>query len=413
MRAAVAAILVLFALMLPPARAEAPPLRIGFGMSLTGPLAGNGKAALVSIQIWADEVNAKGGLLGRKVELVYYDDQGNPAVVPGLYTKLLDVDKVDLVISGYGTNVIVPAIPIVMQRGMTFMTLIGLAANERFHYERYFQIAPTGPDPADAFTRAYFDLAVTMKPAPKRVALAGADAEYPALALAGARQQVKRLGLDIVYDRSYPPATTDYSPIVRAIQATNPDIVYLATYPPDTAGMLRAASEIGLKVGIFGGGLVGTQYAALKTQLGPLLNGVVSYELYVPEPTVHFPAIDKFLEKYQRVAASEKIDALGYYLPPYAYAAMQILEQAITKLGSLDQAKLAQYIHATTFTTVVGDVKFGADGEWAEGRPLFVQYRDIRGNTLEQWKEPGHAVIILPPQLKSGELRYPFEAGKM
>src|SRR2546427_785188 len=80
------------------------PLKIGFGMSLTGPLAGNGKAALIAMEIWRDDVNAKGGILGRKVEFVYYDDQTSPATVPSIYTKLLDVDKVDLVVSGYGTT---------------------------------------------------------------------------------------------------------------------------------------------------------------------------------------------------------------------------------------------------------------------------------------------------------------------
>lgn len=414
MRASLRAVILWFValMMTSSAFAQGTPIKIGFGMSLTGPLAGNGKAALAAIQIWADEINARGGLLGRHVDLVYYDDQGNPAVVPGLYTKLLDVDKADLVLSGYGTNVIVPAMPIVMQHGMTFMTLVGLSANERFHYDRYFQIAPSGPDPSDAFTRPYFDLAATMKPAPHRVALAGADAEYPAMALAGARHQAKRLGLEIVYDRTYPPSTTDFTPIIRAIQAANPDIVYLATYPPDTAGMLRAAAEVGLKTRMFGGGLVGTQYAALKSQLGPLLNGVVSYEFYVPEPTLHFPSIETFLAKYQRIAAAEKIDLLGYYVPPYAYAAMQVLERAVTAVGSLDQAKLAQYIHATTFTTVVGDIKFGKDGEWAVGRPIFVQYRGIEGNGLDQWKHPGHAVILSPKELKSGDFQYPFDAGK-
>src|SRR6059036_973077 len=116
------------------------PLKIGFGMSLTGPLAGNGKAALISMQIWAEDVNAKGGLLGRKVELVYYDDQTNPSTVPGLYSKLLDVDKVDLVVSGYGTAVIAPAMPLMMQRNMAFMTLFGLNVNSKFKYDRYFQI---------------------------------------------------------------------------------------------------------------------------------------------------------------------------------------------------------------------------------------------------------------------------------
>ena len=129
------------------------PLKIGFGMSLTGPLAGNGKAALIAMEIWRDDVNAKGGILGRKVEFVYYDDQTSPATVPGIYTKLLDVDKVDLVVSGYGTNVIAPAMPIMMQRNLVFMSLFGLNVNSKFKYERYFQIMPAGPNPADRMRR--------------------------------------------------------------------------------------------------------------------------------------------------------------------------------------------------------------------------------------------------------------------
>src|SRR3954470_23066034 len=95
-----------------PAQAQNP-ITIGFGMALTGGLAANGKSALLAMQIWESDINAKGGLLGRKVQLVYYDDQSNPSTVPGIYTKLIDVDKVDLVVSGYATNMIVPALPIV------------------------------------------------------------------------------------------------------------------------------------------------------------------------------------------------------------------------------------------------------------------------------------------------------------
>src|SRR5918996_590613 len=108
---------------LTPSALAADPIKIGFGMALTGGLAANGKAAVIAYQMWADEVNAKGGLLGRKVEFVYYDDQSNPSTVPGIYTKLLDIDKVDLVVSGYGTNLAAPAMPIVMQRGMVFIGL--------------------------------------------------------------------------------------------------------------------------------------------------------------------------------------------------------------------------------------------------------------------------------------------------
>jgi len=131
------------------------PLKIGFGMSLTGPLAGNGKAALIAMEIWRDDVNAKGGILGRTVEFVYYDDQTSPSTVPSLYSKLLDVDKVDLVVSGYGTAVIAPAMPLMMQRNLTFMTLFGLNVNSKFNYDRYFQIMPAGPNPAVGWSQGF------------------------------------------------------------------------------------------------------------------------------------------------------------------------------------------------------------------------------------------------------------------
>src|SRR5437763_1403402 len=294
------------------------PLKIGFGMSLTGPLAGNGKAALIAMEIWREDVNARGGILGRKVEFVYYDDQTNPSTVPSIYNKLLDVDKVDLVVSGYGTNVIAPAMPIMMQRNLVFMSLFGLNVNSKFDYERYFQIMPAGPEPAIDWSRGFFDVAASLNPKPQTVALVGADAEYPALALEGARANVKRLGLKVVYDKTYPPNTVDFSPIVRAIQAANPDIVFLASYPPDSAGMVRAVNEVGLKTRIFGGGLVGPQFAALKTQLGPLLNGIVNYESYAPDVASKFPFLEPFLAKYQARAVKEGVDPLGYYLPPYS-----------------------------------------------------------------------------------------------
>src|SRR5512145_1450571 len=110
-----------------PALAQQQPIKIGFSMALTGPLGAGGKSALIAMEIWRDDVNAKGGLLGRKVELVYYDDQTAPAKVPPLYTKLIDVDKVDLVVSSYGTNVTAPAMNIVRRKKMVFPSLFGLA----------------------------------------------------------------------------------------------------------------------------------------------------------------------------------------------------------------------------------------------------------------------------------------------
>lgn len=391
---------------------EKPPIKIGFSMGETGPMAGNGKAAKLSMEIWREDINAKGGLLGRKVEFISYDDQSNASLVPGIYTKLIDSDKVDLVVSSYGTNFIAPAMPTIMQRNLTFMTLFGMGVNQKFNYPRYFQIMPNGIDPTVGFTYGFFEAAMQIKPKPTTVALVGTDAEYPALALEGARINAKKMGLKIVYDKTYPPNTTDYAPVVRAIQATNADIVYVASYPSDTVGMIRAANEVGLKTKIFGGGMIGLGFASIKKQLGPLLNGVVGYELYVPEPTVKFPGIEAFLKKYQSRAEKEGVDPLGFYLPPYAYAMMEILGNSIEKVGSLDQGKLADYMHKNAFKTVVGDVEFAANGEWKVGRPMYVQYKGVAGNDIEQFRLPGKAPIMFPKELKSGELRYPYEEAR-
>jgi branched-chain amino acid transport system substrate-binding protein len=390
----------------------ADPIRIGFAMSQTGGLAGGGKSAVLAFEIWKDDVNAKGGLLGRPVELVYYDDQSNPSLIPGIYTKLLDIDKVDFVVSSYATNQIAPAMPIVMQRSLLFMALFGTGVNDNFRYDGYFQILPNGKETRLAPSLGFLETAMTMEPKPQTIALTGADAEYAQTVLAGARETIQRLGLKIVYDRSYPPNTVDYSPIVRSIQAANPDVVFVASYPPDSVGIVRAASEIGLSPKMFGGGMIGLAFTPIKQQLGPLLNGIVAYDVYAPEPTMQFPGIDDFLKRYRARAAGAGVDPLGHYLPPYAYAEMQILGQAVNAVGGIDHAKIAAYIHATKFGTIVGDVKFADNGEWEKGRVLFVQYQNVKGNDINQFRQAGTQVILYPPELKSGKLIYPYADAK-
>ena len=222
--------------------ADAPPIKIGFGLALSGPLAGGGKSALVALQMWAEDVNARGGILGRKVQLVHYDDQSNPSTVPAIYTKLLDIDKVDLVISGYATNQIAAAMPIIIQRKLLFFSLLGTAVNDNYKYDRYFQLNPNGPDAKDFNSTGFFAAVMTMNPKPTTVALVGANAEFSQNSLDGARNNAKKYGLKIVFDRTYPPSTTDYSTIVRSIAATNPDVVYVASYPLDTVGMIRVGA---------------------------------------------------------------------------------------------------------------------------------------------------------------------------
>jgi len=407
-KALACAVLLLLASILPARAAE--PIRIGFSCEETGGSAASGRQFLLTAQIWADRINKQGGLLGRPVELIHYDDQSNPALVPGIYTKLLDVDKVDLIIAS-GTNYSAAAMPLFMERKLTVLNTLALAVNDEFRYPRYFQTMPYGPHGKEAITSGYFAAAMSVDPKPKTIAMTGADAEFSKNAMAGAREHAKKAGLQIVYDKNYPPNTIDYTPIVRAIKATNPDLVFVASYPADSAGILRAVEEQGLTAKMFGGPIIGLQYGSIKQQMGERLNGIVDYELFVHEPTMNFPGVDEFIRDYQARAKEAGTDPLGYYVPPLVYATFQVLEQAVEGTKSLDQQKLADYMHATTFKTIMGDIKFGPDGEWAEPRILTIQYQGVKGSDLEQFAKPGVQVILDPPAYKTGTLKYPYTFG--
>ena len=364
-RRAGAILLVAVCTLIVPSLAKADnPIRVGLSVALTGGVAAAGKQVLAGLQIWRDDVNAKGGLLGRPVELVFYDDQSNPQNVPALYTKLIEVDKVDLLIGPYATNMVAPAIPVLMPR-------------------------------------------------PKTVAILAADAEFAQNAAEGARQSIKQVGdFEIVSEQKYPPPTTDFAPVMQAIKAVNPDIVYVAAYPTDSVGIIRAANEIGLTPKMFGGTLIGLLITPIKAQLGQLINGIVNNEVFVPGPAFTFPGTLELLSKYREVAKSQGLDPMGWSYPPLGYAAGQVLAQAVEGAKTMDQVKLAAYMHDHAFHTVVGEISFGKDGEWTKSRVVFTQFQNVTSNSMDQFKDTTHEVIVWPDQHKSGNMIYPYAAAK-
>ena len=384
------------------------PIRIGYCLSLTGPLASNGKTARLAHQIWENDVNRKGGLLGRKLQMICIDDETNPKLVPGIYERLLDDEKVDLLIGGYGDNSVSPAMPLVMERNRYLVALMALAVNASLNYPNYFVMIPTGPHPSEALTEGFFSLAANQSPKPKTMAILAADAPFSKSPVQGAKAHADKHGFEVVSDARYPLSATDLAPFISGLKQINPDILFLCSYLNDSAALLRALNEVGLEPKIVGGAMIGPQNGSIKAQLGPLLNGIVNYEYWLPVPKMMFAGVAPMIAEYQSLARDAAADPLGYYVAPQAYAQMQIVEQAIVGTNSLDDAKLAEFTRGMSFKTVLGDVKFGAGGGWSEARVLQVQYQNIRTTDLADFKDASTQAVVWPSSLASGALIYPY-----
>jgi len=389
------------------------PLRIGYCLSLSGALASNGKTAQLAHQIWQENVNKNGKLLGRPVELVCLDDQTNPNLVADLYHRLLDVEKVDLVIGGYGDNSVAPAMPLIVERKRFFIGLMALAVNAKFHYPQYFVMIPTGPHPNAALSQGFFEIAGQQKPKPETVSILVADAPFSQAPAQGAKENLAQQGMRLISESKYPLSTTDFTPYVEGLKRFNPDVLFLCSYINDSIGLIKAINEVGFSPKIVGGAMIGPQNGVVKSALGPLLNGLLNYEYWLPVPSLMNPQIQSLITTYQSSAETASADPLGYYVAPMAYAQVQVLEQAVNAVGSLDDAALSDYTRKATFDTVVGKVVFGEGGGWAQPRLLTVQFRDIGSNNLSEFKKPNTEAVVYPAEIASGKLIYPYAKAKV
>jgi branched-chain amino acid transport system substrate-binding protein len=253
---------------------------------------------------------------------------------------------------------------------------------------------------------------MAQNPKPTTVALTSEDAEFSRNACEGARANVKTFGLKIVYDKSFPPGTTDFSPIVRALQASNADIVVVCSYPLSSVGIALAVNEANYKPKLIGGAMVGLQATVFKLKLGSKLNGIVNYETWVPSEKMMAPAA-AFFKKYQERAKAEGVDPLGYYLGGWGYAYAGVVGEAIANTKSVDDAKIADYFRKTTFKTIMGSWSYGPGGEWTKSGMMQVQYHDVKdGTDIEQWRGMAVQTVLTPPELATGKVIYPYEKAK-
>src|SRR5260221_6676806 len=213
---------------------------IEYCLSLTGRVADNSRSAQLAHEIWREDINRGDGLLGRSVEFVRYDDRAEASLVPGIYKRLMDEDKVDLVIGGYGTNSLLPAMPLIMEQQRFFVGLMGLGVNNALDYPNYFAMIPTGPDPNAALTEGFFAVAAEQTPRPATVALLSADAEFSKNPILGAKANSEKYGFRVVHEATYPLTTEDFTLIIDAVAKSNCDLLFLCSYLNDSVGLVRA-----------------------------------------------------------------------------------------------------------------------------------------------------------------------------
>jgi branched-chain amino acid transport system substrate-binding protein len=200
----------------------------------------------------------------------------------------------------------------------------------------------------------------------------------------------------------------DYEPIVRELEATGAEILFLCSYLDDSIGIVRAIAAGRYRPKMVGGAMIGPQTTPVKTALGPLLNGLVNYDYWLPVPSMMFTGVQELIDRYQARALAAGVDPLGHYMAPQAYAQMQVVEQAVLATGGLDDEALAEHTRQATFDTVVGDVRFGSGGEWAESRVVQVQFQNVEDHSVDQFKDASTQVVVAPGELASGELIYPY-----
>jgi branched-chain amino acid transport system substrate-binding protein len=193
--------------------------------------------------------------------------------------------------------------------------------------------------------------------------------------------------------------------MLRAVRAKKPDAVFIASYPAESSAIIRGLNELGVgeSVRLFGGGMVGLQYASIMESLGSQLNGVINYNTWAPEKTMDFPGVRDFIARYQTRAKQANVDPLGFYLPPYDYAIGELLAQAVSATRSLDHKVLAQYFRGHELKTIVGSIRYGPTGEWANPRMIYVQFRGVADKDLDQFRQSGKQVIVAPDAFKTGD----------
>ncbi|MFI0465799.1 amino acid ABC transporter substrate-binding protein [Saccharopolyspora sp. 5N102] len=369
-------------------------IQIGISLPLTGDFSEPGKGVRRGYEAWADYVNARGGLLGRKVELTILDDQSSADRVAADYEKLINQDGADLVFGPFSTRLVIPAAQVAKDYGFLFVEPAG-AAEEVFNqgFDNLFYAAPAVAE--DHYNHlAAAILAMPADQRPKTAAYAAMDDPFAQGTAYGLKGELEAAGIRTVVDEVYPPNTTDFGSIAAKIADSRADLVVGGTQYQDAVNLILALRQLGYQPSMAAFSTAPTNPEFAKA-IGEQTEGILSPTGYTPE--ANFPSNKEFVEHYTRMFNSQPNEDEAN-----AWTTGQVVAAAVQAVGCADpdpdcQRRLIDWLHQNEVDTVVGKLSWDATGK-------------PRGAHLIQQYVGGRIRIVLPAETKEADLVHPKPA---
>lgn len=371
----------------------------GGTLPLTGVFSDDGKWYKNSYDLWVDDVNSAGGILGCKARLILYDDKSDAASIVGLWEKLITVDKVDILVSTYTSGLLLPASSVALKYQKLLVGGGSCATPVFTKGNPYIFSTMAGADVMHGYTTFQGFKTLPAEKRPKSMAVVYFENVWGIGVAKGLRVYAKELGIPIVVDEGYSPKTSDFTPLVSKLKAANPDMVFGASYCPDTVNIVRTMNELGWRPKGFWSGSCGT-HTHLTKWLGPLAEGVMSDSHW--EPSVPYAGAAEFAQKYKARYGEEVYD-----YPATAWASLQVYKAAIEATKSIDQQKLLEYVRTRPFDTIVGPQQFLPTGMPTNFTFVSTQIQD--GKRVIWYPERD---VVFGKAVKNSDLRYPAPVRK-
>ena len=358
---------------------------VGASVALTGKYSRTGQEQLHGYQMWIEDINARGGLLGKKVRMIHYDDESRPDTGAKLYEKLITGDKVDLLLGPYSSGVTLAASTIAEKHHFP-MVSTGAASSEIWErgYKNVFGLYT----PAEEYMDQILELAKAK--GLRNIALIYENTEFPRAVAKGVKAKTKVLSLDVVFEEEYSKGSTDFASMIVKMKFKKPEMIIGGSYLPDSTAFVRQAKEYRLNAAIYAFA-VGPGLPDFGQNLGLDAEGVMGNTQW--EASLHVPGAQDFAERYKRTYGHQP----GYHAAG-GYGAGQILEAAVKKAASLDKDMLRKELLALETTTIFGRYQVDRTGKQI-GKPGYAI----------QWIG-GQRHIVLPDDVATHEVVYPFKS---